>query len=96
MKQKIYDIFRWLGCLLLIVCGLGLVLAFIGLVFKYDSLYFLGLILASPLFVIGLPFCLLVLGLMFFGSIYKIVSCSSSVFQKSRSGCKTGEATKEI
>jgi hypothetical protein len=74
MKEKIRDIFRRLGYLLLIVCGIGLVLALIGLVFKNDSLYFLGIILSSPLFLIVLPFCLLLVVLFELGTIYLVIS----------------------
>ncbi len=59
MKQRICNILKWLGYLLLIICGiiccLGLVLALVGTVFNNDSLYFIGLLLASPLYLFILP-----------------------------------------
>lgn len=91
MKQIICNILKWLGYLLLIVCALGLVLALVGLIFHYDPLYYAGLILASPLFMIVLPFCLLLLVLFYCGLIYKIISC----FRKPRPDSKTDEEIME-
>lgn len=88
MKQKICDILKWLGCLLLvilgIICCLGLLLALIGLIFNCDPLYFIGLLLASPLFIFILPGLLLLLVLF---NIFFIISC----FRKPRPDSNTNE-----
>ena len=75
MKETISNIFKWFGCLLLIICGiiccLGLVLALVGSVFNNDSLYFIDLLLASPLYLFVLP-GLIVLLVLF--NLFNIVS----------------------
>ena len=84
MKQSIHNILKRLYYLLLIICGLGLVLALVGLSFKYDPLYFMGLILASPLFLIVLPACFLMIILFYFGCIYGIISWLKKVSKKTK------------
>jgi hypothetical protein len=53
----------WMGIYhgVLILCGLGLVLAVLGLFFKQDPLYYVGLLMAAPLFLIVLPLCILLI-----------------------------------
>lgn len=89
VRKIISDILKWIGYLLLIVCTLGLVLALIGLIFKSDSLYLWGLLLSSPFFIIGIPFCLLLMLLFLCGSIYVIVRDSRSAFRKHHLNSKT-------
>jgi len=85
MKKIICDILKWIGYLLLIVCAFGLVLALIGLIFKNDSLYFLGLLFSSPLFLVVLPCCLLLMVIFFCGSVYVIVRESRSALRNKKS-----------
>ncbi len=74
MKKIFRNILISLGVVLGVICAFGLVLAVIGLIFRQDVLYFYGLLLASPLFVLVLPFCFLILLLMWMGSIWVVVT----------------------
>ena len=60
----------------LIICGLGLVLAVLGLFLKQDPLYYAGLLLAAPLFLIVLPICILLLALTPIGGIWELMEWS--------------------
>jgi uncharacterized membrane protein len=59
-------------CGILIFCGIGLLLSLVGITFEVSSLYYTGLVIASPLFIIVLPACLLLLALFPVGCLYGI------------------------
>lgn len=75
MKKKTKQFLERLCYGILIVCGIGLLLATVGLIFKTDPLYYTGLILASPLFLVVLPVCLLLVALFPVAGIYAVICC---------------------
>jgi hypothetical protein len=57
----------------LIICGLGLVLAVLGLFCQQDPLCYAGLLMAAPLFLIVLPICILLLVFTIIGGIWELM-----------------------
>ena len=73
MKKKTESVLEKICYGILIVCGVGLIFALTGLFFKVDFIYYSGLILASPLFIVVLPACLLLMALFPIAGIYGII-----------------------
>lgn len=82
MKKKTHPILVQIFYLVLILCGIGLVLALAGMIFNHDPIYYAGLILATPLFVIVLPVCILLIALCYIVGIIQIFRNLFSVILK--------------
>jgi hypothetical protein len=73
MKKETKRILEKIYYGILIICGVGLLLAVIGLTFKITQLYYTGLVLALPLFIVVLPVCLLLMALFPIGCLYGLI-----------------------
>jgi uncharacterized membrane protein len=82
MKQVLERI-AWLALQILVVVSfIGLALSATGIVFEYPTLYRMGLMLSAPLYILVLPFCILVLALMFVGLCYGVIESLFSFRRK--------------
>ena len=74
IKERTEQAFAIVFSIFLSICGLGVVLAFIGMWFGNAQLYQFGFRVVSPLYFTVLPFCLLVLALIGLACILKPIS----------------------
>jgi hypothetical protein len=76
MKESARRVWMRIYYGVLVVCGLGLVLAVLGLFLQREPLYYTGLLMAALLFVIVLPTCVLLLALTIIGGIRELMGWS--------------------